>query len=93
MSEPLYAGIDAGSSATKCVVIDQAGALVGHEVVPSGFSYAEAAEHAMAGALEPVRGQLADGALRHQVDDTHHREGGPVPGWAVIGDPGVDAGS
>jgi predicted CoA-substrate-specific enzyme activase len=52
MSEPLFVGIDAGSSATKCVIIDAAGGLAGHEVMPSGFSYPEAAERAMAGALE-----------------------------------------
>ena len=51
----LYVGIDAGSSATKCVAIDEAGALLGHCVVPSGFSYEEAAATALAGALEDAR--------------------------------------
>lgn len=50
-SQPLYAGIDAGSSATKCVVIDEKGAIRGHCVVPSGFDYGEAAQAALAGAL------------------------------------------
>ena len=37
---PYFVGIDAGSSATKCVVIiNESGTLVGHRVVPSGFSY------------------------------------------------------
>ncbi|MCP3902260.1 MAG: ATPase [Planctomycetes bacterium] len=56
MSEPLFVGIDAGSSATKCVVIDESGALAGHRVVPSGFDYAAAAESALSGALEAVGG-------------------------------------
>jgi len=50
----LYVGIDAGSSATKCVAIDETGELRGHSVVPSGFSYEDAAEAALAGALEPA---------------------------------------
>jgi len=52
MSEPLYVGLDAGSSATKCVVIDESGALIGHRVVPSGFDYETAAESALSGALD-----------------------------------------
>ncbi len=52
MSETLYVGIDTGSSATKCVVLDAAGALRGHGVVPSGFDYARAAEQALSAALE-----------------------------------------
>ena len=44
MRRTLLAGIDAGSSATKCVLIDAEGVLVGKSVVPSGFSYEEAAE-------------------------------------------------
>jgi predicted CoA-substrate-specific enzyme activase len=51
MSDTLYVGIDAGSSATKCVAIEETGELLGHCVVPSGFSYEEAAEAALAGAL------------------------------------------
>lgn len=51
MSDALYVGIDTGSSATKAVVLDAAGALRGHGVVPSGFDYARAAEQALAAAL------------------------------------------
>ncbi len=47
MSEPLYVGIDAGSSATKCVVIDSGAGLIGRHVRPSGFDYAEAAQEAL----------------------------------------------
>jgi len=51
MSGPLFVGIDVGSSATKCVVIDDSATLVGHDVVPSGFDYAQAAEAALREAL------------------------------------------
>lgn len=47
----LYAGIDVGSSATKCVILDEAAALCGKHVVASGFDYAEAADKALAHAL------------------------------------------
>ncbi len=47
-----FAGVDAGSSATKCVVVDESGTLLGHHVVSSGFDYAEAGEQALLGALD-----------------------------------------
>ena len=43
MNGPVYVGIDVGSSATKCVVLDAQGTLVGHHVIASGFDYVEAA--------------------------------------------------
>jgi predicted CoA-substrate-specific enzyme activase len=51
MSSGLYVGVDAGSSATKCVVLDADGAMRGHAAVPSGFGYGEAAENALSQAL------------------------------------------
>lgn len=54
MSRARYVGIDAGSSATKCVVLDAAGDMLGHAVAPSGFDYAEAAEAALARAINGV---------------------------------------
>lgn len=54
MKHPLYVGIDTGSSATKCIVLDAAGDLIGHHVVSSGFDYAQAADEALAGALAPT---------------------------------------
>jgi len=51
MSGRLYIGIDAGSSATKCVVLDENRRIVGHAVVPSGFDYGEAAEKALSESL------------------------------------------
>jgi predicted CoA-substrate-specific enzyme activase len=51
MSNPLFVGIDVGSSATKCVILDDAGLLVGHHVVASGFDYSESAETALAHSL------------------------------------------
>lgn len=52
MSEALFVGIDAGSSATKCVLINESGELVAHRVVPSGFSYEGAGEATLSGALD-----------------------------------------
>ena len=51
-SEPLFAGVDAGSSATKCVLLDGNGSLVGHAVSPSGLSYAKAAARVLDHALK-----------------------------------------
>ena len=50
MSKALYAGIDAGSSATKCVVLDAGGEFLGHHVVSSRFDYAAASDEALNGA-------------------------------------------
>jgi predicted CoA-substrate-specific enzyme activase len=60
MSGALYVGIDVGSSATKCVVLDAAGALIGHHVVPSGFDFAEAAEQALLQSLLLAKGRRED---------------------------------
>lgn len=51
MNEPLFVGIDVGSSATKCVILNDAGLLVGHHVVTSGFDYTESVEMALAHSL------------------------------------------
>ncbi|MFQ5489361.1 MAG: acyl-CoA dehydratase activase [Phycisphaerae bacterium] len=51
MNGPVYVGIDAGSSATKCVVLGEGKTLLGHGAVPSGFDYAEAAKQALTLAL------------------------------------------
>jgi predicted CoA-substrate-specific enzyme activase len=51
MNTPLFVGIDVGSSATKCVILDDAGLLVGHHVVASGFDYAESADSALSHSL------------------------------------------
>ncbi len=60
MTGSLHVGIDAGSSATKCVVIGASGALLGHSVVPSGFDYGEAAQGALARSLECAKGSRKD---------------------------------
>ncbi|MCC7291186.1 MAG: hypothetical protein IT449_03875 [Phycisphaerales bacterium] len=52
--EALFVGVDAGSSATKCVVIDVAGTLLSQSVVASGFDYAVAAEQALDAALRGI---------------------------------------
>jgi predicted CoA-substrate-specific enzyme activase len=75
MSGPLYVGVDVGSSATKAVVIDAPGALLGHHVVSSGFDYAAAADlairHALllaAGGMEDVACCVATGYGRQRVE-------------------------
>lgn len=75
MSEPLYAGLDTGSSATKCVLLDADGELVGHGVVGSGFDYAEAAKDALrlalaqtAGTREDIVGCVSTGYGRERVE-------------------------
>ncbi len=60
MTGSLYVGIDAGSSATKCVVVGASGALLGHSVVPSGFDYGKAAEGVLARSLEFANGSRKD---------------------------------
>ena len=60
MTGSLYVGIDAGSSATKCVVVGASGSLLGHSVVPSGFDYCEAAEGALARSLEFANGSRTE---------------------------------
>lgn len=60
MSEPLSVGLDVGSSATKCVVLDAQGMLVGHHVVASGFDYAESAEAALSHALSAAKASRDD---------------------------------
>ncbi|MBM4108045.1 MAG: ATPase [Phycisphaerae bacterium] len=62
MSEPLFAGVDAGSSATKCVLVDAAGRCLGHGIAPSGFDYAIAADQALNRALD------AAGAKRDRIE-------------------------
>ncbi len=61
MSIPLFVGIDVGSSATKCIVIDEHAAVVGHHVVPSGLDYVRAAEVALNESL------LASGAAPEDI--------------------------
>ncbi len=60
MSGVLFAGIDAGSSATKCVLIDAGGELVGSCVVASGFSYEDAAKAVLNESLCEAGGTVAD---------------------------------
>ncbi len=72
MSAPLYVGLDVGSSATKCVVLDADAVLVGHHVVKSGFDYAEAAEMALLRALAQAEGDKGD--IRHCVATGYGRE-------------------
>jgi len=72
MTRAAYIGIDAGSSATKCVVIDPAARLLAHAVMPSGFDYGEAAERALAIALD--RAGLTPDAIAHCVSTGYGRD-------------------
>ncbi len=60
MSAGLYIGVDVGSSATKCVVLDADGTLVGKHVCPSGLDYAAAAEIAVEQAMSEARASRGD---------------------------------
>lgn len=60
MSKRLYVGVDVGSSATKCVILDTTGALLGHDVVASGFKYLDAVERTVTGSLLQAEGTKED---------------------------------
>ncbi len=60
MTKPLFAGIDAGSSATKCVLIDGDGAFVGSSVLASGLSYEEAAAGVLSQSLAEANATADD---------------------------------
>lgn len=60
MSGPLFVGVDVGSSATKCIIIDGSDTLVGHHVVSSGFDYGAASETALRRALLQAEGEAED---------------------------------
>lgn len=64
MTGRVFAGVDAGSSATKCVVLrfEPGGeTVVGHAVTPSGFDYADASARALREAL------AAAGAVEREI--------------------------
>jgi len=61
----LTAGIDVGSTYTKAVLLDDAGAIVGRATTRTGFRLAEAATRAWDGALADAR--LSAGSVRYVV--------------------------
>jgi predicted CoA-substrate-specific enzyme activase len=68
------AGIDIGSTYTKAVIVNPDGEILGRGIGPTGFKLLEAAERALAGALDAaglVRGDVAyvvaTGFGRHQA--------------------------
>jgi predicted CoA-substrate-specific enzyme activase len=90
VSGKLYTGIDAGSSATKCVVLDAEGEFLGHHVVSSGFDYAAASDEALHGAMSQAGCERRDigycistgygreevsAAQRHMTEITCHARG------------------
>jgi predicted CoA-substrate-specific enzyme activase len=74
MTAPLFAGVDVGSSATKLVLVDAAGRLLGKAVLPSGMDFGLAAKHALelalaeAGAAADVALTIASGYGRKNVE-------------------------
>ncbi|MFQ5463298.1 MAG: acyl-CoA dehydratase activase [Phycisphaerae bacterium] len=72
MSGPLFVGVDVGSSATKCVVIDRSLTLLGHHVIGSGLDYAQAAGAALREALRGADALEAD--IRYCVATGYGRE-------------------
>jgi len=74
LAQRVFVGVDAGSSATKCIVLDGQARLLGHAVVSSGFDYAEAATKALLAGLNEagagvaqVAGCVATGYGRDRV--------------------------
>jgi predicted CoA-substrate-specific enzyme activase len=63
MAATLFAGVDVGSSATKLVLVDATGRLVGKAVLPSGMDFGLAAKHALELALAEAGAAAADVAL------------------------------
>ena len=70
----LVAGLDVGSTYTKALIADTRGEILGRAALPTGFRLAEAAETALAGALERAGRPRADVAYvvatgfgRHQA--------------------------
>jgi len=69
------AGVDVGSTQTKAVVVDEAGAIVGRALLPTGANVIQAAEHAFLEALaagdiheEDVEFVVGTGYGRYRVE-------------------------
>ncbi len=60
LRENLFIGIDVGSSATKCVILDNTGTWLGHHVVSSGVNYADAIDTVVSHALLQAEGSKKD---------------------------------
>lgn len=76
MSVPLFVGIDVGSSATKCVVLDAQLTIMAEHVAPSGFDYAKAAEVTLAEALTGANGSAGD--VEYSVATGYGRQSVPL---------------
>jgi predicted CoA-substrate-specific enzyme activase len=48
----MYAGVDAGASATKVVIVDEGENIISHAIVPSGINFKASSEEALKRALE-----------------------------------------
>lgn len=69
------AGIDVGSTYTKCVILSSEGELISHALAPTGFKLAEVAEKTLNNCIEmanlgreDIRYLISTGFGRHQVN-------------------------
>lgn len=69
------AGIDVGSTYTKCVILSSEGELISHSLAPTGFKLTEVAEKTLNDCIEKaslnrkdIRYLISTGFGRHQVD-------------------------
>jgi predicted CoA-substrate-specific enzyme activase len=81
MSGPLYVGIDVGSSATKCVVLDAAGRRVGDHVLSSGFDYRAAAAEALTESLRKANANRDD--IAYCVSTGYGRRSVAQADWVI----------
>lgn len=80
MTGRVFVGVDAGSSATKCVVLrfgPPGEVVVGHAVTPSGFDYAEASARALREALAAAG--ASEGDIASGVATGYGRAGARLP--------------
>jgi predicted CoA-substrate-specific enzyme activase len=75
-SQPLFAGIDVGSSRTKAAILDEGGELLGRCVQPSGTDFAAAAESCLASALSMANATRAD--IARTISTGYGRKNVPV---------------
>lgn len=59
-SDPVYVGLDMGSSRSKVVVIDDAGELLGHAVMRSGINFGKTGSTCLSAALEMAGVEFGD---------------------------------
>ncbi|MEM2336478.1 MAG: acyl-CoA dehydratase activase [Candidatus Bathyarchaeia archaeon] len=68
----MYAGIDAGASATKAVIVNEKEKIVSYAIVPSGINFKASSEEALKKALE--KGGLIEENIFYTVSTGYGRE-------------------